>query len=83
MSEPIPMLLYCPRCEDQHVDAPEPDTGWTNPPHRSHKCKHCGYVWRPADVPTTGVAELRTSGAADEDPNPRGQNHDAWWQSND
>lgn len=30
---PIPMLLFCPRCEHQHIDAPEPETGWTNPPH--------------------------------------------------
>lgn len=61
----IPMLLPCPRCHALHVDAPEPERGWTNPPHRSHLCHYCGLVWRPADVPTTGVAAITTRGAAD------------------
>jgi hypothetical protein len=61
---PVPMLLFCPRCGTQHIDAPEPDTGWTNPPHRSHKC-NCGCIWRPADVPTDGVVSIRTRGSAD------------------
>ena len=75
---PIPMLLHCPRCGTQHVDAPEPGRlissgpdagrarpGWTNPPHRSHLCHHCGCIWRPADVPTTGVKAITTKGKAD------------------
>lgn len=45
------------------------DQLWTNPPHRSHLCRKedggCGCVWRPADVPTNGVAELKTRGKAD------------------
>lgn len=47
-------------CGTQHVDAPEPDADWFNPPHQSHLCGHCDYVWRPADVPTNGVREIRT-----------------------
>lgn len=38
---------------------------WTNPPHRSHLCNGCGHIWRPADVPTTGVREIVTRGNAD------------------
>ncbi|KVX62440.1 hypothetical protein [Burkholderia stagnalis] len=72
---PIPMLLFCPRCGTQHVDAPEtklddqddrvPITTWTNPPHRSHLCHACGIIWRPADVATVGVAAIETRGKAD------------------
>ena len=33
--EPIPMLLYCPQCGEQHIDEPDERTpDWTNPPHR-------------------------------------------------
>ena len=60
---PIPMLLWCPRCHAQHVDAPS--EGWDNPPHRSHLCHACGCVWRPADVETTGVAAIGTRGSRD------------------
>lgn len=56
--EPIKMLLYCPRCEKQHVDAPEPEKGWTNPPHATHTCKFCGLNWRPSNDNTDGVAGL-------------------------
>jgi hypothetical protein len=69
MSDPIPMLLFCPDCTTQHIDEPHGD--WTNPPHRSHECQHCGHIWRPADVPTTGVRELQTRGACDNSPVPR------------
>ncbi|HDR9758766.1 hypothetical protein KDX16_33610 [Burkholderia vietnamiensis] len=69
ISQPIPMLLFCPACGLQHVDAPEPahdgEEEWDNPPHRSHKCHACATVWRPADVPTVGVASIQTSGQAD------------------
>lgn len=66
--EPIPMLLWCPACHAQHIDAPEPESGWTNPPHRTHKCKACSHLWAPANLWTEGVAELvapgeRTPGA--------------------
>lgn len=63
--EPLPMLLFCPACGHQHIDAPEPERDWTNPPHRSHLCSRCGCIWRPADVATTGVERIRTQGKVD------------------
>jgi len=65
--EPIDMVLHCPACGMQHVDAPQdhPLDPWLNPPHRSHLCKGCGHIWRPADVPTNGVAAVKTRGKAD------------------
>lgn len=69
-AKPIPMILFCPACRCQHIDAPEEN--WTNPPHRSHLCKFCGWVWRPADVFTTGVAEIKTRGKNDRTPALRG-----------
>lgn len=61
----IPMILYCPACGAQHIDRPQPEKGWTNPPHRSHECQACGCIWRPADVATTGVEKIETTGRAD------------------
>ena len=58
VTPPIPMILYCPLCNHQHVDKPEPDTGWMNPPHRTHLCAKCKALFRPANVATTGVATL-------------------------
>jgi hypothetical protein len=63
--EPIPTILHCPRCHARHVDAPEPENGWTNPPHKSHLCRNCGIVWRPANVPTYGVARIESRGERD------------------
>lgn len=81
--EPINMLLFCPKCGEQHIDAPEvepgrlissgpyagravpPKTTWSNPPHCSHLCHACGTIWRPADVPTNGVATIHTRGKSD------------------
>jgi len=77
--KPIDMVLHCPKCGLQHIDAPEPDefirdrdgtllrheAGWTNEPHRSHLCHGCGHIWRPADVPTNGVQAVKTKGKAD------------------
>lgn len=60
---PLDMILHCPNCHEPHLDAPEP--GWTNPPHRSHLCHACGTVWRPADMPTNGVATIATNGSRD------------------
>lgn len=70
---PIPMILHCPSCHFQHIDAPEPkfadngadNTEWHNPPHRSHLCHNCGTVWRPADVPTVGAEKIQTQGKND------------------
>lgn len=70
-ADPIPMILYCPACGTQHVDAAESpgEDGmmpvWENPPHRTHKCGVCEMTWRPADVPTIGVAQLKTRGTDD------------------
>lgn len=72
---PIDMVLHCPECGVQHIDAPEetdPATwtaerygNWNNPPHRSHLCHACGHIWRPADVCTNGVAAVKTQGKSD------------------
>jgi len=76
---PVDMVLYCPACGLQHIDAPDlcPECPggacmcvkqgekWTNPPHRSHLCSRCGHIWRPADVPTNGVAAIKTKSKAD------------------
>jgi len=40
-------------------------TAWLNPPHKSHRCNFCNHVWRPADVPTNGVLELKSKGERD------------------
>ena len=74
LGAPIDMVLHCPKCGLQHIDAPEKASeaqpvlyadAWTNPPHRSHKCHGCGHIWRPADVPTNGVAAVKTKGKDD------------------
>lgn len=66
-AEPIDMVLHCPACGMQHIDAPKdhPLNPWLNPPHRSHLCHGCGHIWRPADVPTNGVQAVKTKGKAD------------------
>lgn len=67
LTEPLDLVLHCPKCGLQHVDAPEP--GWDNPLHRSHRCREsdggCGTVWRPADYATNGVPTALTRGSAD------------------
>lgn len=65
-SRPIKMILHCPKCQQQHVDAPEPGSPadymnakrWTNPPHRTHLCHACGNLWKPCLRNTEGVSEL-------------------------
>lgn len=80
-NKPIDMVLHCPACGLQHIDHDETREGrigiddqpnsnsplpnWTNPPHRSHLCHGCGYIWRPADVPTNGVQAITTRGKND------------------
>jgi hypothetical protein len=69
----IDMVLFCPKCGMQHIDRSDVDKvpvrlqglAWDNPPHRSHLCRGCGHIWRPADVPTNGVEAVRTKGAND------------------
>ena len=60
-SEPIDMVLYCPKCGLQHID--EPSESWDNPPHKSHLCHRCGLIWRPCDRPTNGVCATATVAA--------------------
>jgi hypothetical protein len=67
---PINMLLYCPACKYQHVDEPQPEKNWSNPPHRSHRCQNCDYQWRPSDAYTNGVLRIMTKGKEDETPDP-------------
>lgn len=71
-SAPVDMVLHCPACGTQHIDAPAPPEAhvhdaepWINPPHRTHQCGFCGLRWRPADVPTNGVAAVQTRGKHD------------------
>lgn len=51
---PIPMLLACPVCHARHFDEGE----WVVRPHRTHLCASCSNLFRPANVPTVGVAVL-------------------------
>ena len=74
-SAPIDMVLHCPKCHMQHIDVPDAHDllqrplvaldRWTNPPHRSHLCLFCGFIWRPADVETNGVLAIKTVGKHD------------------
>ncbi len=67
---PIDMLLFCPGCGTQHIDEPNTLLGWTNPPHRTHMCAKCGYLWRPSDMATNGVDSIKSKGTGDMDPTP-------------
>jgi hypothetical protein len=51
---PIPMILFCPLCHARHLDEGE----FATKPHHTHACQACGFVWRPAVVPTVGVQYL-------------------------
>lgn len=68
VGKPIDMILHCPKCHVQHIDEAGGEwdgKAWDNPPHKSHLCLACGHIWRPADVPTNGVAATKTKGKAD------------------
>lgn len=64
---------YCRLCKGHEGacdnDPESPNAAWTNPVHRSHTCRTedggCGTIWRPADVPTNGVAAIKTTGSGD------------------
>lgn len=58
VQKPLDMLLFCPRCNVQHVDRPQPEQGWTNPPHATHTCQSCGLLWRPSNGLTNGIRML-------------------------
>jgi hypothetical protein len=56
----------CETCGLGEADCPCPTFApWLNPPHNSHRCANCNTVWRPADVPTNGVAQAQTRGDRD------------------
>lgn len=62
---PIDMIIVCFNCGERHIDKPDPKKGWTNPPHKSHLCHKCGAIFRPADVCTNGVSDIKTKGKND------------------
>jgi hypothetical protein len=56
--------------DGEHMCSPMDDNKrWTNPVHKSHTCRKddsgCGKIFRVADVPTNGVAEIKTRGKDD------------------
>lgn len=52
--QPVPLLLFCPECQMQHVDEGE----WaTARRHRKHLCQGCGHVWKPYPFDTVGVKQ--------------------------
>ena len=71
--DPCDLDIRCDQsgvCYAEANDKPEQcGRGWKNKPHRSHLCipadGGCGHIWRPADVPTNGVAVLLTIGKDD------------------
>lgn len=50
----VPMILNCPECMGRHIDEGE----FSEKPHHTHACQHCGFVWRPAKLNTHGVQYL-------------------------
>jgi hypothetical protein len=57
--KPIDMILYCAECGMQHIDKPDPENNWLNPPHREHLCGYCGHLWTPSLRRTNGVEILK------------------------
>ncbi len=51
---PLPILLWCPECNERHIDR----GAFATKAHHTHACQFCGHVWRPAVFPTTGVQFL-------------------------
>jgi hypothetical protein len=51
-SNPVPMVLACPKCGAGHEDVGE----WATRPHKTHLCLLCKHEWRPFDYATVGVA---------------------------
>lgn len=52
-TKPVPLVLYCPECGAQHVDAGE----WATRPHKTHQCQSCKAEWRPFLYATVGVID--------------------------
>jgi hypothetical protein len=61
--KPLDVLLFCPACKRQHIDAPE-WPHWKNPPHRTHVCTACHTQWTPADMNTNGVLAIKPGSSA-------------------
>lgn len=51
----VPMILYCPKCGEKHVDR---GIFGTTHVHRSHLCSACGHVWKPFNYATIGVEDV-------------------------
>lgn len=68
-SEPSSEHFVMPVCPVAECPCVQFKIAWDNPPHKSHLCRTedggCGIIWRPADVPTNGVAEIKTKGEKD------------------
>lgn len=62
-AKPLDVVLHCPACKLQHIDAPE-YPHWRNPPHRTHKCHGCGELWTAADTNTNGVRAVKPGSSA-------------------
>lgn len=69
IKQPIPMIICCLSCGQQHVD----EGIWATKPHRTHLCKYCGLEWRPAPVYTVGVEHKPGQFEDDADPEARVQ----------
>ena len=51
-SQPEPKILFCPKCNFQHIDQNE----WaTIRLHKTHLCEKCKFEWRPFEYYTIGV----------------------------
>lgn len=59
-TRPLPVVITCPECGEEHVDAVDPVTGidWSKRKHHEHQCSVCKYLWTPALIPTVGVKSL-------------------------
>lgn len=51
---PVPVTIYCPKCETMHLD----DGEWATRPHKTHLCLECGQEWRPFPYATVGVDDF-------------------------
>lgn len=47
----IKLVIFCPKCNTQHIDRNE----WETKLHKTHLCENCGNEWRPFDFPTIGI----------------------------
>lgn len=51
----IEMIMFCPKCNERHIDKGK---FAEDKHHHTHACQHCGFVWRPAIEFTKGVQFL-------------------------